>query len=88
MKVLYLLKVFLVIIICSSFIQADIPLDEARSELSVSQTVYVCGGKYATKYHSRSNCSGLNNCKGGIYKYDSQSDAQSSGYTACKICWK
>lgn len=88
MKAFYFFKVFLIVLVCSSFIQADMPGEEVKAKLSVSQTVYVCGGKYATKYHSRSNCSGLNNCKGGINKYDSQSNAKKSGYTACKICWK
>lgn len=34
--------------------------------LSNSSTVYICTGKYATKYHYKQNCRGLSNCKGTI----------------------
>lgn len=50
--------------------------------------VYVCGGKYATKFHSYSKCRGLNNCKGGVYTVSSQTEAKKKGYGYCKICWK
>jgi hypothetical protein len=88
MKALYLFKILLVVVICSSFMKADTTADVSKADLSVSQTVYICGGKYATKFHSTSKCSGLNNCKGGIYKYDSQEEAMDEGYSHCKICWK
>ena len=57
---------------------------------SAAQTsrVYVCGGKYATKFHSHSNCRGLNNCKGGTYYYSSQQAAKNAGYSYCSICWR
>lgn len=53
-----------------------------------SQRVYICGGKYATKFHSRDNCRGLNNCKSDIYYFDSAKEAQDNGYDYCSICWK
>jgi len=53
-----------------------------------SSRVYVCGGEYATKFHSHSNCRGLNNCKGGIYYYSSQQAAKNAGYSYCSICWR
>lgn len=59
-----------------------------KLETEAVQKVYIYGGKYATKYHSHSNCSGLNNCKGGLYTYDSQNAASNAGFVACKICWK
>ena len=31
-----------------------------------SQLVYVCTGEYAKVFHSKNNCSGLNNCKSSI----------------------
>lgn len=33
---------------------------------SNTTTVYICTGKYAKKYHYKSNCRGLSNCKGEI----------------------
>lgn len=56
--------------------------------ISIESGVYVCGGKYAKKFHSRSNCRGLNNCKSKIYHYESQQAALNSGFDYCKICWK
>lgn len=88
MKKLFILKLILLSFLVTSFISGDVPTAEVKRDHFVSQTVFVCGGKYAAKYHSYSNCSGLNNCKGGIYKYNSQSAASKAGYSACKICWK
>lgn len=55
--------------------------------LTSSQTVYVCSGSYAYAYHSRSNCSGLNNCKGEV-NYTTE-DFAISGLKRkpCCICW-
>ena len=51
------------------------------------QTVYVCTGSYAYAYHSRNNCSGLNNCKGEI-RYTDEYNAQVSMHRKpCCICW-
>lgn len=57
-------------------------------DLQTDTKVYVCGGKYAEKFHSYSTCRGLNNCKGGIYSYDSQQAALNAGFQYCQICWK
>lgn len=55
--------------------------------ISNSQTVYVCTGSYSYAYHSRSNCSGLNNCKGEI-KYTNEEYAISGlKRKPCCICW-
>ena len=54
---------------------------------SVSQTVYVCTGEYAYSYHSRSNCSGMNNCKGQIKYTDENYAVRSLGRKPCCICW-
>ncbi len=51
-----------------------------------NSTVVICGGKYATKFHSTSNCRGLNNCKGGVYSV-SLSEARKQGFTSCLICY-
>ena len=53
-----------------------------------SNRVYICGGNYAKKFHSRNNCRGLNNCRSKIYYYDSQQEAIDNGYKYCLICWK
>jgi len=53
-----------------------------------TQKVYICSGNYATKFHSVSNCRGLNNCKGTIYYLESQTEAIKKGYSHCLICWK
>lgn len=53
-----------------------------------NKVVYVCGGNYAKRFHSYSTCKGLNNCKGGIYKYENQKAAIKAGYSYCLICWQ
>lgn len=64
----------------------DYEIDHAPSETHV-QTVYICGGKYAYAYHSHAQCSGLNNCQGGVY-YTSETEAiQQYGRVPCCICW-
>lgn len=55
--------------------------------VSINQTVYVCTGSYAYAYHSRSNCPGLNNCKGEI-KYTDEDYARTGlNRKPCCICW-
>lgn len=53
---------------------------------SKEHLVFVCTGGYATKYHSKPNCSGFNNCKGYIETM-AEVDAQSLGKTRCKKCY-
>ncbi len=48
-------------------------------------TVFVCNSKSSYAYHSH-QCRGLKRCKSGISKV-SKSQAQNSGYRACKICY-
>lgn len=50
-----------------------------------AQTVTVCGGKYAKKYHNSSTCKGLNNCKGGV-SLVTLNEAINMGRTVCLIC--
>ena len=51
----------------------------------LAQTVVLCNGKYATKYHSSSSCKGLNNCKGGLSQV-SVKKAAGMGRGPCSIC--
>lgn len=53
-----------------------------------SQIVVICTGEYAQVYHSRENCTGLNNCKGDIIKVF-QSDAINKYklQRPCCVCW-
>jgi len=51
-----------------------------------NETVIICGGQYATKYHRSSNCRGLSNCRGGISQ-TTKNQAQGMGRTPCAICY-
>lgn len=51
-----------------------------------SETVWICNGKYATKYHKTDDCSGLNNCKSTITSID-KNDAEKMGRSACSVCY-
>lgn len=47
--------------------------------------VYICTGRYAKKYHSRPNCRGLNNCRGGIKKVELEKIK--GRRSPCSICY-
>jgi len=49
-------------------------------------TVFICTGGYSTKYHSYSNCSGLNNCQANIVAI-SLDKAKDMGRTPCQRCY-
>ncbi|RYD82209.1 MAG: hypothetical protein EOP53_04345 [Sphingobacteriales bacterium] len=49
-------------------------------------TVYVCDSKSAYAYHATSGCRYLNRCTHGVITL-SKSNAESSGYSACKGCY-
>lgn len=49
-------------------------------------TVYICNGKYATKYHAEEDCRGLNNCKSTISSITKE-DAIKKGREECDICY-
>ena len=58
----------------------------SHKEINLEETVYICNGTYATKYHKTKTCGGLNNCKGTITSID-KSDAVKKGRTACLRCY-
>ncbi len=60
---------------------------ENLSNVSNSQTVYICTGSYAYAYHSRSDCPGLNNCKGEIKYADENFAVNNLGRVPCCRCW-
>lgn len=49
-------------------------------------TVYVCTGKSAKKYHKSSSCKGLRNCKGDIVVME-KNRAEAMGRRPCRICY-
>ena len=52
-----------------------------------AQIVFICTGKYAVAYHSRSDCPGLKNCKSEIKNIDEYTAINSLGFRACCRCW-
>jgi hypothetical protein len=53
-----------------------------------SQIVVICTGEYARVYHSRENCTGLNNCRGEIIKvYQSDAINKYKLQRPCCVCW-
>jgi len=51
-----------------------------------NETVYICDSEGATKYHSKNNCRGLNNCKADIVPMDKK-DAIKLGRDECGWCY-
>lgn len=56
-----------------------------NQEISLPKRVYICKGPESYRYHSRSNCRGLNNCTTEVYSV-SIAHAKRINRTACKIC--
>ncbi len=50
------------------------------------ETVYICDSKGATKYHSKEDCRGLNNCKADIISIDKK-EAIKKGREECGWCY-
>ena len=57
-----------------------------RSFISSLEIVYLCQGQESVRYHSRSNCRGLNNCSTQIERTHIH-HALRIGRTACQICY-
>ena len=51
-----------------------------------TESVFICTGGHAKRYHSRKNCSGLGNCQGEIVEM-TEVQAQEMGRTRCKKCY-
>lgn len=65
-----------------SFVERIPILPQARGK----RRIYICGGQYAYAYHATNSCSGLNNCRGGVY-YTTEGKAQNMGRTPCGRCF-
>jgi threonine synthase len=78
----------------AAFLLTSLSLAAAYASHTVAHTpiepeetkVVVCTGSYAKKYHSHSNCAGLNNCKGNRETIN-LSAAQKQGRTSCSKCY-
>ena len=66
-----------------------VPLESRlrRFEPLQSSMVYICTGPESKRYHSNSNCRGLNKCSASIEKV-TVAKAKSMKRTPCKICYK
>jgi hypothetical protein len=62
-------------------------IDSLNAECQNSQIVYVCMGQYAYAYHSTTECTGLNNCKGELKYTDEYNAINTLGRKPCCICW-
>ena len=52
-----------------------------------NNTVYVCSGSSAKRYHSVENCKGLSRCRGGVFEF-SVEEAEEMGKSPCRMCVK
>ena len=82
-----MLKVALLLFLLFSANQIDYPTNKnVKTENHKFQNrVYICKGPDSYRYHSRSNCRGLNNCTTEVYPV-SIAHAKRINRTACKIC--
>lgn len=76
-KVIFVLSMSLVLT------GATVPIIPAKHVAAASTTVYTT--ETGKRYHSRKNCSGLNNAN-KIYT-DTIDNAKKIGLTKCKKCW-
>jgi hypothetical protein len=66
---------------------ATYDVNSKHEENTNTQIVYVCTGTYAYAYHSRSDCSGLGNCKGEIKYTDQNYAVNGLSRVPCCRCW-
>lgn len=59
---------------------------DTKSNPTHYDEVYVCGGRYAKRYHNDEYCKGLQNCKGGI-EIMTIEEAEALGKTPCGYCY-
>lgn len=52
-----------------------------------AETVYVCTGPKAKRYHKTGACMGLGSCSKEIVAVD-RTTAENRGKTPCKVCYK
>ena len=62
------------------------PISASNLHSTKTETVYICTGNYATKYHSTSECAGLNNCKGQIIAVTLYDAVNKYNRTPCSRC--
>ena len=77
----FLLSISLILLTITS-----VPISASNLHSTKTETVYICTGGYSKKYHSSSECSGLDNCKGQIIEVSLYDAVNKYGRTPCKIC--
>lgn len=58
---------------------------QEENQIPEDETVYVCTGSYAKRYHTDEQCRGLQRCTGETIEISLQ-EAEKEGRTPCKIC--
>ncbi len=56
-----------------------------NSNRKEKETVFVCTGRYAKRYHYDNECPGLNSCKSKKIEI-SKKGAEEKGLTPCRLC--
>lgn len=59
--------------------------NNGNSNRQGKETVFVCTGRYAKRYHYDNECQGLKSCKNEIIEM-SKKEAEERGLTPCLIC--
>ncbi len=77
----------LLLLVIVAVLWSPVCLTMPENSSASEETVYVCTGAYATRYHRVKDCRGLNNCRGKV-KTISISQALKEGRTPCEICYR
>ncbi len=77
---------FILVIFCCAIVAFNGNYNAPQQLQTQDSYVYVCTGKYATKYHRYKGCKGLGNCKASIVKMTKQ-EAEKRGKTPCSLCY-
>ena len=67
------------------FVPTGARMNAVHTDATQETYVYICTGPQSKRYHSKSNCRGLNSCSGSIEKV-TLTKAQSMHRTPCKVC--
>lgn len=78
-------KILSILMLAIALISCGGGKEKKNNELGFDE-VYVCGGRYAKRYHNDEYCKGLQSCKGGI-EIMTIEEAEDLGKTPCGYCY-
>ena len=88
MQIKHIILPFYLFFALSPYLSDKASIDNSPTESQDKIKVWICTGSSAYTYHSRSNCSGMNNCKSSIKQVTLDEAVKKYHRRPCKKCWR